>query len=109
MTITPKFHWLIRLRNPNSGRKGRVLHLALSDEHGDAMCSTICGKQYDSADRIEASKGLEAITGRECVGCLRRLSDAFTNLRELFIEVGKPEQEAVALADEILKLRRDSK
>src|SRR5438477_619717 len=65
MAITPRFHWLIRLRDSESRRKGKVLHLAASDEHGDARSSTLCGKRYDPADRIYASKGIKAITGRE--------------------------------------------
>jgi hypothetical protein len=84
------------------------MHLAASDETGRPLRVTICGKRYDPADRADASKGINEITGRECAACFRQLGDSFAQLRKLFLSAGKSDAEAVALTDEILKLRRTS-
>lgn len=107
MTIKPQFHWIFRLRSIN-GRKGRVVHLAASDENGLPLSTTICGRSYDPADRTDASRGIKTLTGQECTGCLRQLGDSWSELHKLLL-AGRSEMEAAALVDDILKLRRTSK
>ena len=108
MTIKPQFHWTFKLLGP-SGRKGTKIHLSASDERGLPFAVTLCGKRYDPADRIDASKGIHVLTGQECIQCLRQLGDTFTQLRDLFLAAGASDTEAAARADEILKIQKITK
>jgi len=107
--VVPRTHWLIRLQNANTGRNDKVFHLAASDENGAPRSSTLCRKRYDPANRIEASRGIQAISGRECTQCLAQLGGFFSQIYEFFRSAGSSEEEAETLADDVLELRRTSK
>ena len=108
MKLTPKFHWMFRIRSAG-GHRGRVVHLAASAEDGSALSTTICGKSYDPADRMEASRGLEPLRANLCAGCRAQLGETFDQLKTMLVNAGMSESEAIAQVDVWLKLRRDSK
>src|SRR5579872_196221 len=108
MTLKPQF-FVLKLMTP-SGKKGRVWHLALSNETGHApLLVTFCHQSYDSGDRRDASKGLKPISGMECQECLRTLGTNHSQLCQLYRQSGCSEEEAIAAADYILQLQRSSK
>jgi hypothetical protein len=79
----------------------------MSDASGDhPQPKTLCKKQYDPADRIEASRGRETITEQLCTRCIKLIEGGHSAIRNLALAGGASEQEAVALADELCKLRR---
>src|SRR6266480_3259138 len=103
--IKPQLHWMLRLRGP-SGRKGLNWHFATSDETGRPRNKTVCGRRYDPGDRIAASKGVrDLLTSRVCSKCLAPLGDLHAEIRRLALLGGGSEQEAISIADGVLKWR----
>jgi hypothetical protein len=61
--------WAIKIK------AARRVHLAESDDNfGGPLAVTLCGKKYDSADRVSATKNRQfSGAGPMCEGCLRKV------------------------------------
>jgi hypothetical protein len=101
MAITPKLHWTVKL----SG--GKKLHFTSSDEWGEPYNTTICGKPCGPDLRVSARKGVDSLAdGTLCAPCAKLFTDAIGGLRSLFIQDGNSGEEATAIADKMLNIKR---
>ena len=89
--------WQVRLR------KGRAWHFVAIKSDGTPVSITFCRK--DSGDRVQAHAGRE-LTGPFCLACLESLGKMHKACQAFARATGLPEGEAIAMADEILKLTR---
>lgn len=87
--------WQVRLR------RGRSWHFVALKSDGTPGLKTFCRK--DSGDRVEAQAGKE-ISDPPCLACLQSLAKMHKDCRAFAREVGLSEENARALADELLKL-----
>jgi hypothetical protein len=92
-----KFHWIVELK------RSRKLHIVAGNEFDEPLSITLCGKRYESSDRVYAKKTKRA-TGEECNACLRVIFKAWLSLYEGWIRLGKSAEEAKRLTDDLLEI-----
>ena len=60
--------------------KSRRVHLSGSDEFGQPVLVTLCGKSYSAEDRSPAKRSSDKLSGDECPRCIEIHQDRIETL-----------------------------
>lgn len=79
------------------------VHLVHSDEFDTPGTITLCGREYDPANRTDARKTKKS-DGAECRACLKVVQKWWDEMYKILIKSGQPEQRARKRANSVFEM-----